>query len=311
MSYPNDAGTTYTTKVDGTDVIYAADVNNLQTEISAIKTLLGIIGSAVTGTFYYVMSEITGSDKVLGKTATQTTTNKTLSTGTKVLVGSDATGDIYYNGGSGVLTRLAASTNGFILKLVAGIPAWVAETVVVAATEAVEGISRLATAAQITAGTASEGGYPIVITPDQLALSAPTFSAANVTNLPLNIYTTSSSANQKLAADNTTATISAGTAKVKEIIVNYSGVISSYFEAQGNGVGTTWGQVYKNDVAIGTQRNPLTNGSYTAYTEDVTVSSGDRIQLYLNGSGGGQSTAKNFRIRYDKAISNEGLIVTN
>lgn len=38
---------------------------------------------------------------------TQSLTNKTLGTGTKIALGSDATGDIYYNGGSTVLTRLA------------------------------------------------------------------------------------------------------------------------------------------------------------------------------------------------------------
>lgn len=77
MAYPTDSGVTYTTKVIG-DTIQPSDVNNLQTETSAIKTLLGIIGSAVAGTFYFILSEITGSDKAVGKSATQTLTNKTL-----------------------------------------------------------------------------------------------------------------------------------------------------------------------------------------------------------------------------------------
>lgn len=77
MAYPTDSGVTYTTKVIG-DTIEPSDVNNLQTETSAIKTLLGTIGSVIAGTFYYILSEITGSDKAVGKTATQTLTNKTL-----------------------------------------------------------------------------------------------------------------------------------------------------------------------------------------------------------------------------------------
>lgn len=77
MAYPTDSGVTYTTKVMG-DTIQPSDVNNLQTETSAIKTLLGTIGSVIAGTFYYILSEITGSDKAVGKTATQTLTNKTL-----------------------------------------------------------------------------------------------------------------------------------------------------------------------------------------------------------------------------------------
>lgn len=45
----------------------------------------------------------------------QTLTNKTLSTGTKILLGSDATGDIYYNGGSGTTARLADVATGNVL----------------------------------------------------------------------------------------------------------------------------------------------------------------------------------------------------
>jgi len=59
-------------------------------------------------------------------------TNKTLSTGTvftsgpTMTLGSDGTGDIYYRNAGGVLTRLGAGTNGHVLTLNAGLPAWVA-----------------------------------------------------------------------------------------------------------------------------------------------------------------------------------------
>jgi len=54
--------------------------------------------------------------------------NKTLGTGTKVGLGSDAQGDIYYNAGSGVLARLPPGNSGEFLKtLGAGAnPAWAA-----------------------------------------------------------------------------------------------------------------------------------------------------------------------------------------
>lgn len=48
--------------------------------------------------------------------AVQTLTNKTLGTGTTILLGSDATGDLYYNGGPGALTRLAAGASGKFLR---------------------------------------------------------------------------------------------------------------------------------------------------------------------------------------------------
>lgn len=45
-----------------------------------------------------------------------TITTGTLGSGSKILVGSDATGDIYYNGGSGAITRLAAGAAGTYLR---------------------------------------------------------------------------------------------------------------------------------------------------------------------------------------------------
>lgn len=176
MAYPTDTGTSYTTKVDEVDVIHAADVNNLQTEISAIKTLLGIIGSAVTGTFYYLVSEITGSDKAVGKTATQTLTNKTLTspviTTPTINIGSDSTGDIYYRNSGGLFKRLAIGTNNYILRVVGGLPVWDQETATINASTTVKGVSELATSAEITAGTATGGtGAALVITPDALEAS--------------------------------------------------------------------------------------------------------------------------------------------
>lgn len=60
---------------------------------------------------------------VVGISDTQTLTNKTL-TSPVVNVGSDATGDVYYRSGGGAFTRLAAGSNGQVLKLAAGLPSW-------------------------------------------------------------------------------------------------------------------------------------------------------------------------------------------
>jgi len=48
------------------------------------------------------------------------------SSGTKLLLGSDATGDTYYRNSSGYFTRLAAGTDGHVLTLASGIPSWAA-----------------------------------------------------------------------------------------------------------------------------------------------------------------------------------------
>lgn len=180
MAYPTDSGNTYATHVTG-EVIEANHVNNLQTELGAVKTLLGTVGSVVNGTFYYVNSEITGADKAVGKTATQTLTNKTLTspsittptiTTPTITLGSDATGDIFYRNSGGTLARLAIGSANKILRVVAGLPAWDNETALSDASATVKGVVEIATSAEITAGTATGGtGAVLAISPDQLALS--------------------------------------------------------------------------------------------------------------------------------------------
>lgn len=54
----------------------------------------------------------------------QNSYNKNLINGTKVNLGSDATGDIYYRNAGGLLTRLALGTNGQSLIVNAGLPSW-------------------------------------------------------------------------------------------------------------------------------------------------------------------------------------------
>lgn len=66
--------------------------------------------------------------KVVDLSTAQSLTNKTLGSGSKLLVGSDATGDIHYNGGSGALTRLGVGSDGSVLTLASGIPSWVVST---------------------------------------------------------------------------------------------------------------------------------------------------------------------------------------
>lgn len=50
--------------------------------IEALQAKVGVDGSAVTTTHDYKLGEVTGSDKAVGKTATQTLTNKTLTSPT-------------------------------------------------------------------------------------------------------------------------------------------------------------------------------------------------------------------------------------
>ena len=71
MAFP----TTLTNAQDGVTDALAEHVNNLEAKV-------GVDSSAVTTSHDYKLSEVTGTDKAVGKTATQTLTNKTLTTPT-------------------------------------------------------------------------------------------------------------------------------------------------------------------------------------------------------------------------------------
>jgi len=192
-NFPSSLDTSTTIPAEGASTPLATNHvtahQNIQDAIEAIEAKVGADSSAVTASHDYKLGEVTGSDKAVSKTATQTLTNKTLTspviTSPTLNLGSDAEGDTYYRNAAGALVRLPRGTDNYIYKMNGNVPNWEVEATVSAATESAEGISRLATAAQITAGTASESGFPLVVTPDQLALSAPTFSAANLTNFPV------------------------------------------------------------------------------------------------------------------------------
>lgn len=109
MAYPSTIDSP-TTNVDNVDVIYAADVNNLQTAVVALETKVGVDSSAVTSSHDYKLSEVT--DKAVGKTATQTLTNKTLTspTITTPAINGTPTGTFVVpvaNGGTGQTTANA------------------------------------------------------------------------------------------------------------------------------------------------------------------------------------------------------------
>ena len=111
MAFP----TSLTSAVDGVTDVLAAHINALETKV-------GIDASAVTTSHDYKLNEITGSDEAVGKSATQTLTNKTL-TSPVINVGSDATGDLYYRS-AGVYTRLGIGSTGQLLTVASGLPAW-------------------------------------------------------------------------------------------------------------------------------------------------------------------------------------------
>src|SRR6185312_9268831 len=120
--------------------------------IVALETKVGTNGSADTSSIDYKLNEVT--DKAVGKTATQTLTNKTLGSGTTITLGSDAQGDLYTRSSGGALQRIAIGSAGQVLGVSAGLPAYVPNPAASNGSTSVAGVFQKATTADITAGTA-------------------------------------------------------------------------------------------------------------------------------------------------------------
>jgi len=70
-------------------------------------------------------------------------------------------------------------------------------------------------------------------------------------------------------------------AKAKELIVGRDGGARIVFTMLANSGGTAYGKIYKNGVAIGTERS-TTSSTYVTFSEDFTgFVQGDLIQLYM------------------------------
>ena len=98
------------------------------------------------------------------------------------------------------------------------------------------------------------------------------------------------------------------TAKSHEILLNdVSGTIRVVFTIGLSGYNsqTVYGRIYKNGVAYGTQRSSTSNTSEggTTFTEDLSFTQGDLIQLYTSISGNNNSgVIMGFSLRYDKVV---------
>lgn len=151
----------------GTDsmssVSHASQHTNANDAIEALQAKVGIDGSAVTTSHDYKLSGVTGSDKAVSKTGTETLTNKTL-TAPQINFGSDATGDLIYRTGAGVTARLPIGSTDQILAVQSGVPTWIANPSASAASDTVAGIVELATTAETTTGTDATRA----VTPDGL-----------------------------------------------------------------------------------------------------------------------------------------------
>lgn len=326
-NFPSSLDTSTTLPAEGASTPLATNHvtahQNIQDAIEAIEAKVGADSSAVTSSHDYKLSEVTSTDKSVGKTAAQTLTNKTLGTSTAITLGSDAEGDTYYRNASGVLVRLPRGSDNQIMKMNGNVPNWEAEASISNATTTTAGISELATAAEITAGTATGGsGAPLVVTPDALASSAPTFSGANLTGVikissDYHFSTVSAASanprgNYSDAASSTISAAQTTYTKFKEIeYKDVAGTITATWSVTlvSGGTGTIYTKIYKNGVAVGAEKT--SSGAQTEST--ISVSPNDLIQVYAHMTGGDTATynVNTFRLNYDKTTTIVSDYTTN
>lgn len=276
MPFPTNLDDNTTIPVESTNTVLSTNhVTNhttMRTAIIAIETLIGVTASAVTGTFNYILGEITGSDKAVGKTATQTLTNKTLTSPTLttpvVNVGSDADGDMYYRS-SGAFTRLPKSTDGKILKLTSGSPSWQDETSTVDGSYSTKGVLKGLTDAATSGLTISSGVISVnsgtsannILKLDGSA-KIPAVDGSQLTGVHLGLF--SNGETTKDAADaSATQTIAHGLGKTPKKVkiklyvplTNNAGYTTLLAEAVYNGTTQTSHSVYQNNSGGGAAYN--------------------------------------------------------
>lgn len=125
--------------------------------IEALQAKVGVNSSAVTTSHDYKLGEVTGSDKAVGKTATQTLTNKTL-TSPQINMGTNATGDIYYRDSGGAFQRLPIGSASQVLQVSSGgIPEWISNPSASDASYSTKGIVKFDTDAATSGITVASG----------------------------------------------------------------------------------------------------------------------------------------------------------
>lgn len=195
------------TQVSGLGTMSTQDASNVAITGGSINgtTIGGSTAAAVTGTTITANTQFTGAGTGLTGTATSLSIGGNAATATSATTATNlaggATGSVPYQTASGITTFLAAGTDGFVLKLTAGVPTWAASTsgtvTSVSGTGTVSGISLSGTVT--STGNLTLGGT--------LDLSAPPAIGGTTANT---ITGTTITANTKFVGTNFDASGSGG-----------------------------------------------------------------------------------------------------
>lgn len=141
---------------------------------------------------------------------------------------------------------------------------------------------------------------------DILVATTPTAGDAATSKTYVNsFFTYTASDNLISSSDSEVATASSSQAtprKIKETKIWIPGVLRIKFSLRALSGGTSYGQIYKNGSAFGTERSTSDSG-FTEYSEDLTFAAGDLVQLYFWGTQASANGAKEWRIYADSSVN--------
>ena len=119
----------------------------------------------------------------------------------------------------------------------------------------------------------------------------------------------SASDNLKASADTERGGIITTYKSKKSIRVYKKGRVRVKFSIKEEAGGTTYGRIYIDGVAVGTERSNNTT-TYIEFSEDIDVEVNSAVQLYIKNNTG-YAYAKNFRIYYDVLPYGEIIVLAD
>lgn len=349
MAYPITIDDNTTIPIESASTPLSTNHINNHTEtrsaVIALETKVGINNSAVTTTHDYKLNEVTGSDKTVGKTATQAISNKTITASTLNgvnLTNAGGTSNFLRADGTYATPVIGAGSNtnyiqdsgvanAYVATLIPALGAYAAGVIVeFRATNANTGASTVNVSGLGVKSIFKLNGSTALATSDIAAGQIVTlrYDGTNfqmlspVANAPLTFvnstYSLVASSNVILSSPTLipigTAFASSNYAKVKEIQVYFSGTINTdYTIKAANSGNQTTTRIYINNISRGNTVAVAAANVDQVVNETFRISAGDFVQIFTDvGSQFDTNySIKNFNIKADKINDNtNGITIT-
>ena len=277
-------------------VIEASHINDLQDEVTALETKVGVDGSVVTTSLDYQLKNPSSVNP--GHKHTISAINDIV-----ITTPSDGQGLVYQSGNWVNATTAIpdASTTVKGVNKMSVAPVSATDPIAVGDNDPRVPTQNENDALVGTSGTAVSSSNKLVDAADVSSAGAsdkivratgtalPALSGANLTNLPVTTGYTTASATLKYSydtEDSVTGAASLSMTKVREVQIFKSGTIRVDYDFRLYATlgATCQGRIYINGVAVGTlNSNPTIN--YVTFSDaSLSVNSGDKVQLYVTQS---------------------------